>query len=104
VPNLAIKFAPFGRWDALQAVPNEDKFWQLSPAAAEIFAYLKENADVPPMPWGFDNGSVSNDRRSTHANFSCVALSGWGKDELTILAALASDGSSQMKHAIKRAA
>lgn len=85
-------------------VSNEDGFWQLSPAAAEIFAYLKENAEVTLMPWGFDNGGVSNDRRSTHANFSCVALSGWGKDELTISAALASDGSWQMKHAIKRAA
>lgn len=85
-------------------VPNEDKFWQVSPAAAEIFAYLKESEDVALMPWGFDNGGVSNDRRSTYANFSCVALSGWGKDELTISAALASDGSWQLKHAIKNAA
>ncbi|MDP1928912.1 MAG: hypothetical protein Q8K62_10425 [Thiobacillus sp.] len=85
-------------------VPNEDRFWQLSPAAAEIFAYLRENTEVAAMPWGFDSGGVSNDRRSTHANFSCGALSGWGKDELTVSAALADDGSWQLKHAIKRAA
>lgn len=84
--------------------PDEDKFWRISPAAAaEIFAYLKENADTSVMPWGFDNGYVSGDRRSTNAIFSCVALSGWGKDELTISATLANDGSWQLKHAIKRA-
>jgi hypothetical protein len=85
-------------------IPNEDRFWQLSPAAAEVFAYLKENAETALMPWGFDNGGVSNDLRSTHANFSCVALSGWDKEKLTISAALTSDGSWQLKHAIKHAA
>lgn len=84
-------------------VLSEDKFWQLSPAASEIFAYLKENTEVALMPWGFDNGGVSNERNSTHANFSCIALSGWGKDELTISAVLSSDGSWKMTHAIKRA-
>jgi hypothetical protein len=85
-------------------IPNEDRFWQLSPVAAQIFAYLEENAEVAPMPWGFDTGVVANDRRSTHAYFSCVALSGWGKDKLTISAALTADGSWQLQHAIKRAA
>ena len=84
-------------------VLDEDKFLQLSPAAAEVFAYLRENAEVSPMPWGFDRGGVSGDRRSTYALFSCVSMSGWGKDELTISAALASDGLWQLKHAIKLA-
>ena len=56
---------------------NEDKFWRLSPAAAEIFEYRRSNAEFG-MGWGFDSGGVSEDRRSTHACFSCVALTGFG--------------------------
>lgn len=81
---------------------DEGKFWQLSPAAAEIFEYLRENAEASSSPFGFDRGSVSADRRATHASFSCVAASGWGNDELTISANLTDDGSWQLNHSIKR--
>ena len=82
---------------------DENNFWKLSPAAAKIFAYRRDNPDVNTMPWGFDCGGVSDDRRSTWASFSCVALSGWGKDELTINALMNEDCSWQIKHAIKKA-
>jgi hypothetical protein len=87
----------------LQSNLEEDKFWKSSPAAAEIFAYRRENPDVNVMPWGFDRGGVSYDHRSTWAIFSCVALSGWGKDELTISALMNEDSSWQIKHSIKPA-
>lgn len=83
---------------------DEDKFRKWSPAAAEIFAYRHEKQDVNTMPWGFERGGVSDDRRSTWASFSCVALSGWGKDELTISATMNEDSPWQITHAIKPAA
>jgi len=82
---------------------DEDKFWKSSPAAALIFAYRNENEDINTMPWGFDRGGISDDRRSTWASFSCVALSGWGKDMLTISATMTEDNSWQVTHTIKRA-
>ncbi|MDD2388161.1 MAG: hypothetical protein PHP23_00285 [Desulfobacterales bacterium] len=82
---------------------DEDKFWKCSPAAAEIFAYRRENKNITAMPWGFDRGGISDDRRSTWACFSCVALSGWGKDELTISATMNEDNSWKITHAIKKA-
>jgi hypothetical protein len=82
---------------------DEDKFWKQSPAASEIFAHRRNNPDINTMPWGFDRGFVSDDRRSTWAYFSCVALSGWGKDELTITASINEDGSWKISHEIKRA-
>ena len=84
-------------------INDKHKFWQQSPAAAEIFAYRQNNAEVNAMPWGFDRGDVSYDRRSTCAFFSCVSLSGWGRDELTICANLCENGTWRIKHAIKSA-
>jgi hypothetical protein len=85
-------------------IKDEHKFWQQSPAAVEIFAYLRENPEVSAMQWGFDHGDVSYDRRSTCAFFSCVSISGWGRDELTISANLCEDGTWRIKHAIEPAA
>lgn len=82
---------------------NKDKFWQVSPAAAEIFEYIRSNKELKSTPWGFDIGGVSEDRQSTYASFSCTSSSGWGKDELTVFASLAKDGTWTLKHTIKLA-
>lgn len=79
---------------------NKDEFWKWSPGAAEIFAHLSDNSDVNKMPWGFDIGEVSDDKRYTSASFSCVASSGWGRDKLTISASMGKDGLWQIKHTI----
>lgn len=81
---------------------DEDKFLKCSPTAAEIFAYRRENRELG-MHWGFVRGYISDNRRSMWAEFSCVALTGWGKDELTISASMNEDGSWHIKHKIKRA-
>ena len=80
---------------------NEDQFWLRSPAAAEIFEYQQSNSEFSYM--GFDSGGVSRDRRSTYAFFSGVALSGLGKDHVTVSASLADNGSWTLTHTIKRA-
>ena len=78
---------------------DEDEFWKQSAAAAEIFAYLQSN-DLGP--WGFDKGWISDNRQTTGAEFSCVALTGLGKDTLFIAASFI-DGAWQLSHKIVRA-
>lgn len=83
---------------------DEHKFWQLTQAAAEIFKYRREHTETKDGPWGFDRGGVSDDKTSAYTLFSHVALTGWGKDELTISAKHQPDGSWKVSHVIKRAA
>jgi hypothetical protein len=85
-------------------ISSKDKFWNFSPAAGKIFAYLRENIELASGPWGFESGSVACDRKSTHATFSYVALSGWGKDQLDISATMTENGVWRIKHTITRAA
>jgi hypothetical protein len=81
---------------------DEHKFWQLTSAAADIFAYRRENPAVKDGPWGFDRGNISDDKSSAYALFSCVNESGWGKDELTIFAKKQTDGQWTVTHEIRR--
>jgi hypothetical protein len=74
-----------------------------SAAAVKIFAYVKENKEVSASPWVFDRGTTSDDRRSIQASFSCANLNGRDKDELTVSATVAKDGSIKITHMIKRA-
>jgi len=83
-------------------VLGEDQFWKMSPAAAEIFEYRRGQPDLAHA-WGFDRGGVSDDRRMTWADFSCVALTGYGRDELVISAVGQADDSWKLSHTIKRA-
>jgi hypothetical protein len=56
-----------------------DNFWKESPAAAEIFEYKRNNPNVNDIPYGFDHGSVSDDRKSTWAVFHVYRCLVWGK-------------------------
>jgi hypothetical protein len=80
-----------------------DKFWKESPAAADIFEYKRNNPNVNDMPYGFDHGGVSDDRNSTWAVFSCVSLSGMGKDVLTISVSMKNGEVDKISHNIKKA-
>lgn len=88
--------------DDMRATSDKSKFFKISPVAADIFAYLRENSEVAETPWVFDKGYVSDDGRSTSASFWFGALSGWGKDELSISASRNEDGSWHIRHVIKR--
>jgi hypothetical protein len=83
---------------------DKSKFFQISPAAAEIFDYLRENPEVAEQSWEFDKGFVSGVGLHTYtsADFWFGALSGWGKDKLTISASKNEDGSWQINHKIER--
>ena len=85
-------------------VTDEHAFWQLTSAAADIFRYRREHSDVKDGPWGFDRGNGSDDGSSAYAEFSHVAVSGWGKDVLVISARKQLDGSWKVSHKITRAA
>ena len=87
----------------MRFINDEDSFWKCSPAAPRIMAYRRENPEVAKVPWAFEKAYVSDDGRSISASFWFGALSGWGKDELTINASRKEDGSWDIKHAIKRA-
>lgn len=84
-------------------ITDESKFWQIAPAADLIFKYIDENSEISRSPWGFDNGNYSEDLSSVWASFSCVAVSGWGKDKLSISANKNSDGQWIMSHRVSRA-
>lgn len=87
-----------------KAIVDKGKFWQLSPAANDIFKYLDENAETSLVPWGFDSGDISEDLMSSSASFSFTSLAGWGQDKLRIQATLQADGSWALRHTITRAA
>lgn len=84
-------------------VTDESKFWQLTSAAEPIFTYRREHFEISRSPWGFDRGSVSDDMKSAWASFSCVAVSGWGNDTMTISAGEQPDGSWKISHKVTRA-
>ena len=81
---------------------DKSKFFQISPAAAEIFDYLHENPEVSEQSWEFEKGYVSENWPTTSADFWWGARSGWGKDKLTISASKNEDGSWNISHTIKR--
>jgi len=85
-------------------ISDKSKFWQVAPAADEIFRYAKEAPEISQSPWGFDRGNMSDDLSRVWASFSCVAVSGWGKDILTITAEKHADGSWSLSHQVTRAA
>ena len=79
---------------------TEDEFWTNSPAASEIFAY-REQLRIS-SGFGFVRGSVSVDRTHTHAEFSCVSVSGLGRDHLYVSATRRDDGGWDISHQIKQ--
>jgi hypothetical protein len=85
-------------------VTDEGDFLQAAPAASEIFRYVRETPDISGSPWGFDRGNTSDDFTRVWANFSCVAVSGWGKDSLSVTAVKQPDGSWLLSHQVVRAA
>jgi hypothetical protein len=82
-------------------VPSEEEFWRDSPAASEIFAYRNAHATSTTEAWGFDRGGVSDNRESTYAEFSCVAVSGYGRDRLMIQASRMKDGRWEITHTVQ---
>ena len=81
-------------------ITEKRKFWQLAPAANEIFSYVQDEPEISQRPWGFDYGNISNDLSSVWASFSCVSVSGWGKDALTISATKQADGAWVLSHRV----
>jgi hypothetical protein len=63
----------------MQFIGEEADFWNLTEAAESVFSYRREKADLIGAAWGFDRGGVAHNGKSAYAQFSCVALSGWGK-------------------------
>lgn len=86
-----------------QRTDDESKFWDISPAAAEIFGYLETNKEISESPWGFDRGMINRYFSISSANFSCRSTSGWGKNELVITAKKTEDGVWEISHSIVRA-
>jgi hypothetical protein len=86
-------------------VTDEHKFWDLTSAAEQMFAYLHET--IPGLTgtsaWRFDHGNVTRDGRSAYAQFSCTAVSGLRKDKLVISAKRRSDGTWAIAHTVGRA-
>jgi hypothetical protein len=89
---------------------NEDQFWNLSPAASEIFRHVETHPDLNERPWRFHgkSGFVTIGRTfvtigRTGATFSCVSASGRSTDTVFVSAELESDGSWIVEHRIKRA-
>jgi hypothetical protein len=85
-------------------ITDKGKFWQLSPAATKIFQYVAATPEISQSPWGFDSGNIADDLNSSHAGFSCVTVSGWGRDKLFVQATRQVDGSWSIHHTITRAA
>lgn len=84
-------------------ITDKSEFWNTSPAANEIFTYVREEPEISKSPWGFDRGNVSEDLNTTWASFSCRAVSGWGDDKLTVKATKQADGSWSLSHEVQRA-
>lgn len=70
------------------SVTDEHKFWDVTSAAEQMFAYLHEK--IPGLTgtpaWGFDRGNVSRDGSAAYAQFSCAGASDFGRDKLVISA------------------
>lgn len=79
---------------------SEDAFWKGAPGAAEVFSYVREKV---PGPWGFDKGATDAPPRRTWAEFSHVALSGWGRDKLHVSASHDPSGEWRVTHTVMRA-
>ncbi len=84
-------------------IKDKSKFWQVAPAADEIFRYIKQAPEIAESPWGFDSGNMSEDLSTVWASFSCVAVSGWGNDSLSVTATKQADGSWLLSHRVTRA-
>jgi hypothetical protein len=81
----------------MRFVTDEHAFWNLTDAAEAIFKYHRE---TPALFGEFDRGGVSTDGGAAYAQFSSVALSGWGNDELVISATKTTGGDWKVKHTI----
>ncbi len=85
----------------MKSIASKEEFRKLSPAASAIFDYLESNSEVCTKPWGFDRGGINNEGTNSWADFSCVSLSGRGKDELIIQAQNNTDDEWEIQHTIK---
>ena len=84
-------------------IKDKGKFWQIALGANEIFSYVKTTPEIAESPWGFDSGSMSDDLTSVWASFSCVTVTGWGNDTLSVTGVKQPDGCWALSHHIKRA-
>jgi hypothetical protein len=85
-------------------ITDKSKFWQVAPAADEIFRYVREAPEISESPWGFDRGNMSDDLSKVWASFSCVAVSGLGNDTLSVTATKQPNGSWVFSHQVARVA
>ena len=83
-------------------IKDKSKFWQVAPAADEIFSYVKSKPEISNSPWGFDSGNMSDNLDQVWASFSCMAISGWGNDKLTVTAKKQMDKTWTISHNVTR--
>lgn len=74
----------------MEIITDEAKFFILYAAAENMREYIREQPDIAGSPWGFDRATLVDGR--ANAEFSCVALSGWGRDRLTVSAVQDGEG------------
>ena len=79
---------------------TEDELWKSAPkATAAIFDF--KTAHKEWLSFGFDKGGTGDRDDSAYAVFSRVALSGYGRDELTIQATPHRGDEYSVRHTIK---
>ncbi|WP_146140466.1 hypothetical protein [Zobellella endophytica] len=67
-------------------VTDENNFRAFYGSAMKIYEYIEMSQELSVSPWGFDAATFSDDGTITYAQFSCTSVSGWGKDQLTVIA------------------
>ncbi|EJK2412457.1 hypothetical protein NK604_003517 [Vibrio parahaemolyticus] len=68
----------------MNRITDEDNFRAFYDSALSIYNYI--DISESKSPWGFDAATFSDNGRSTHAQFSCKSVSGYGKNQLTVTA------------------
>ena len=84
-------------------IKEKSKFWQIAPAANEIFSCVDSEPEISNSPWGFDSGNMTENLDKVWASFSCIAVSGWGNDKLTVTATKKTNDTWSILHSVTRA-
>ena len=83
----------------METITSEDAFWKQWPTlAGQVFEHRDA---IDQGIFGFDSAIVDRDHASV--KLSCVAVNGWGRDELWISASREPAGPWTLQHTIRRA-
>ena len=84
------------------SIKDKHKFWQIAPAADEIFRYVKETPEISQTSWSFDCSTISDDLNSIEASFSFGSVTGFGNDKLHVIASRTPNGPWVLRHSLAR--